>query len=322
MFDFEGYRLWLRRKSLSNRTIERRLRLLANLKMLELTKREVDLLVNRLLDESKEPSWINHHIILIRTYAQFADLSEELKHYKFLPVKEKSKPILSEAEIHAFLNLKPTPRDNLVTFSTYSLFFHILADTGARPGEIAALTVNDVDFGRGVFVLPTSKTNSPRVIPIPPTVEKAVKSAVEHATEYLFTTHKGNQLRDHNWSREFQKRIGRLGIKRNQLTCYALRRGFITEMLDEDINMFAVQRIVGHKKATTTQKYYNYTVKAVKEAILKHPRVRAARSPQERLEAYIEAGKDVVGDVFEIDVVHTKKGMKVEFKQKADRKNV
>jgi len=179
-----------------------------------------------------------------------------------------------------------------------------MAFTGMRPGEVAHLTINTVDFGRNIFILKDTKTNTPRFVPIPPNVLKDLQAHVESIkTEYLFPAERGGNRRkeekvvdDVDWHYNFQQRIKRLGIKRDNLSCYSLRHSFITTMLEEDVNLFKVQKIVGHRRLETTAHYTHLTTKDLQQTITKHPSVRKATSPH----VILKAIQDVIKN-FQLD---------------------
>lgn len=59
-------------------------------------------------------------------------------------------------------------------------------------------------------------------------------------------------------------RLKRCGIKRKGLSVYSFRHSYITEMVGE-IDIFTLMTLVGHRKATTTQKYYHSNLRTCKE---------------------------------------------------------
>jgi len=156
------------------------------------------------------------------------------------------------------------------------------------PGEVAKLTVNDVDWGRNIFIIRETKTGFPRFVPIPPNIKKLLKKYLASLeTEYLFPSQKGGyyngeeKVVNHvDWGYNFHVRIKRLGIKRKNLTPYSLRHSLITRLLEEDVNLFKVQKLVGHKQISTTANYTHLTIKDLQETIKKHPLVRRLTSPQ------------------------------------------
>lgn len=239
---------------------------------------------------------INHQRDSIRVYTQYLiekNLPHDPRIFEIKKAKEvqTEKATLSDQEIEAFLNLPGVVMQRHRTgvmmkrkigkiYDLYTLFFSILAYSGMRPTEVSHLRTDDIDFGRNVFILRDTKTNDSRYVPIAqnliPLLEQRIKEVPENT--YLFPSSRGGnnngvgQVFDSvDWHHNFNTRIKRLQIKRRNLSVYSLRHSFITRLLDEDINIFKVQKIVGHKRIETTSRYTHLTTKDINLAIQKDP---------------------------------------------------
>jgi len=213
---------------------------------------------------------------------------------------------MSDAEIEAFLSLPPPTNGERVknNYAVWTLFFKILAYSGMRPGEVAHLAIDRVDFGRQVFVLEDTKTNTPRYVPIAPALLSDLTDHIKTLTgDKLFPSTRGGKFRqngvvnDVDWGYNFHSRIKRLGIKRKNLRPYSLRPSFITRMLDEDVNIFKVQKIVGHRQISTTAHYTHLTTKDITRAINKDPLSRASLPYYERLKLFREGTRKLLEDL-------------------------
>lgn len=161
--------------------------------------------------------YLNHYCNAVRSYGRFRNL-EKLKIFRDFKEEKTIRSTLSDAEIKAFLTLPPVNKGKKMKedYDRWTLFFSILAYTGMRPGEVAHLTIDRVDFGRGVFVLEITKT-TPRVVPIPPHLIPRIKKYINLlSTAYLFPSRKGGTYRqggvvnDVDWGYNFHTRC-RLG---------------------------------------------------------------------------------------------------------------
>lgn len=232
-----------------------------------------------LYEQERKGTYLNKYINTLKIYGRFlkTDIYDSLSYF---PEDDYEKATMSDSEIEAFLQLSPPTitRINHGKTLTYTfsgkkwnarqLFWKCLAYSGARPGEIASLTVDSVDFGRQVFTV-YGKTGK-RIVPIAPLL-------IQELTEYLTTLTTDKlfpAMNEDTWLYDFHQRIKRLGIKRKNLTPYSLRHSFITRMLDEDINVFKVQDIVGHKQLETTRGYYHLTTKGIVKTISLDPLTR------------------------------------------------
>jgi integrase len=196
--------------------------------------------------------------------------------WKIKQFKDKAaiKSTLSDEEIERIITMKPWYcRQSKEDFSRWSLFYKIMAYTGMRPGEVAHLTVDRVDFGRSVFCLEDTKTNEPRLVPISPALLPDLQSYIPTlTTSYLFARLRKGKVGDcvvgnEDWCYNFHVRLHRLGIKRPHLSVYSLRHSFITRLLEEDVNIFKVQKIVGHRRTDTTAVYTHLTTKDIVRTI-------------------------------------------------------
>lgn len=247
-------------------------------------------------------SLINTSIGVSRVFARFLQekgysVDKDIFAIKDLPDKYKGKATMSDDEIEDFLTIPPvmvthknpltggmsTRAINRKRHDFWTMFFSVMAFTGMRPGEVAKLKVENVDFGRGVFIVSDTKTNDNRSVPIPPNIaQKLLEWTTQCQKGYLFpSTRPDGYVHNVDWHWNFHTRIKRLGIVRPNLTPYSLRHSLITRLLEEDVNIFKVQKIVGHKDIKTTSVYTHLTTKDIQEAIRKHPLVLKAARPRE-----------------------------------------
>jgi len=330
MQDLDGFRLYLIRRNLKPSTLKGHLTIIRFLQRVvrEFTVQAIDDFVLQMKDKGYKNSYINILINTIRQYAKFAYMDEKLQNYKTLPREPSVKATMSDEEIEAFLNIPPPSytrpsrwKKSMVTLFTnpkrhaiWTVFFSIMAFTGMRPGEVASLTVEDVDWGRDVFVVDETKTNDFRYVPIPPNITQLLKEFLADKTDKLFPT-----ADDVDWNYNFHTRIKRLSIHRKNLTPYSLRHSLITRLLEEDVNLFKVQKIVGHKRLETTAIYAHLTTKDIQEAIKKHPLIRRASNPQDILQALkkvIEGFKLTQDTRFSYEVVETENSLELKVRIK------
>ncbi len=254
-----------------------------------------------LLEQGRKGTYLNDYIDMLHIYGRYlsTDMYEKLTYF---PEDSYEKATMSDKEIEDFLSLPPTmttrydPRlKKNVSYAlgakrwrVKTMFWKCLAYSGARPGEIAHLTVNTVDFGRQVFLL-DGKTGK-RIVPIATCILEELREFVSSlSTEDLFPSQRGGMTRqggvinDVAWGYDFHERLKRLGIKRKNLTPYSLRHSFITRLLNEDLNLYKVQNLVGHKQGSPiTSTYYHLTTKALVKTLEKDPLQRTTMTPDER----------------------------------------
>lgn len=309
MDELSSFRLYLtkemkgKKRVRSVRTIDLHIELLTRLSKFapDLSIDQVNSFFLNLIDTGRKGTYVNDYIDTLHVYGRFKGI-KDYEALTYFPEDKYEKATMSDKEIEAFLNLPPlsVTRFDTRKKQTYTYFFgekrwkvktmfwKCLAYTGARPGEIASLTVDTLDFGRQVFVV-TGKTGT-RIIPIPlPLLDELTDYVKSLTTNLLFPSERGGKTRqngainDVSWGYDFHQRLKRLNIKRKNLTPYSLRHSFITRMLDEGVNLYPLQNLVGHKQGSPiTSTYYHLTTKALVKTISKDPLQRGKMTYNER----------------------------------------
>ena len=154
---------------------------------------------------------------------------------------------------------------------SHGLVINVLAYTGLRFGELAALRVKRVDLlrrliqvaesvtevsGRAVFGTP--KSHSTRSVPIPRSLadELALQMAGRASDDFVFPASRGGVLLLRNWRREvFDPAARAAGLE--GLTPHALRHAAASLAVSAGANVKAVQRLLGHASAAMTLDVYS-----------------------------------------------------------------
>ena len=137
---------------------------------------------------------------------------------------------------------------------------------GLRPGEALALRVGKFDPMRRKLTIDTSlsgftKTGEARTVSVP---AKIAEELAEHIAEfsdpsnpdaYIFPRENGLPLTPGSWRYEFRRGVKKAGIGR-QLTPNDLRHTAVSWNISLGASIYAVQRMVGHAKASITLDVY------------------------------------------------------------------
>lgn len=340
MLDSEKFKLFLiEQRNQRPRTVYYYLQTTKRLKKLvgrdDFVPDDIQRLKLQLKDQGYKASYINDYVDSSKLWAECFGLSG-FNEIRDLPEQEPEKAIMSDIEIEKFLGLLPKrngPKE-LRNHMRWTVFFSIMAFSGMRPGEVAKLTVDDVDFGSQVYRLRAEnvKTNDYRNVPIASNVFDLVHKHIDDLPEgetLLFRSRRGGKkfgemvVDNVDWHYNFHTRIKRLGIKRRYLTPYSLRHSFITSMLEQDVNIMKVQKIVGHRRLETTAHYTHLTTKDIINAISKHPLVKKHTDPRMTVKAISEAFKSFGLDSdprFDFEMTETQDGVSIKLKIKPSDK--
>lgn len=154
----------------------------------------------------------------------------------------------------------------------------LLASTGMRPGEMAALDVRDVDLAHGTINVDKTMTKAEaghyryvqgdtktpkgrRRLPIPPFLRDGLEELVagRDGGEPLFTSPRGERLLYAQWSkRVFRPAMAAAGIDPDgrTLTLYSLRHTFASVAIAAGADVKTLQELMGHEDATVTLNTY------------------------------------------------------------------
>lgn len=142
----------------------------------------------------------------------------------------------------------------------------VLVRTGMRVGELCALDMDDIDFGKGQIILRPESTKSRymRAIPfgglVADILRELCKNAVASGRKNVFATATGRRQTGENiWHRlkTVVNALERAGQIRNArgITVHTMRRTFISHMIMAGADPASVMAIVGHQDWSTVKRY-------------------------------------------------------------------
>jgi integrase len=157
----------------------------------------------------------------------------------------------------------------------YRALVFMLADTGARPGEVIALKVKNLNgsvriaeatvevSGRKITGAPKTK-GSIRNVPISPRLRAALRDHYDagyanrfYAESYVFTSEQGTQVSQSNLrNRVLVPAAERVGIE--GFTTYDLRHTAISLWLMRGLSPFEVSKMVGHTTVGMIEQRYGH----------------------------------------------------------------
>jgi integrase len=141
-------------------------------------------------------------------------------------------------------------------------------NTGMRQGEILNLQWQDVDFARGLLMVMKSKNGTRRTIPLNARVYEllSAKQATTGTTHGpVFTTPRGNELQVRFLVREFCEARDRAGIP--DFRFHDMRHTFATRLVQRGVDLYKVQRLLGHKTSTMTQRYAHHSPESLRDGV-------------------------------------------------------
>ena len=157
--------------------------------------------------------------------------------------------------------------------------FDLLYSTGLRVGELTTLDVRDLDRDRAELRV-RGKGNRQRVVPVPGQARASVFAYLEPRTppgllgEPLFLNARGGRLSDRGVRKILRRRLLEVGIAR-PASPHTLRHSYATHLLDADVDLRAIQELLGHERLQTTQRYTHVSAERLARVYRQaHPRSR------------------------------------------------
>ena len=154
----------------------------------------------------------------------------------------------------------------------------LLFATGGRVAEICTLHTEDVDVLGGTVKF-YGKGSKERIIPIENQAVLNILNRYRTMNEekialakYFFVNKLGNRTTEQSVRNMLNSYCDLCGIELH-ITPHMFRHSFATLLLEEDVDIRYIQRMLGHSSITTTQIYTHVTSAKQKEIIkTKHPR--------------------------------------------------
>lgn len=216
-----------------------------------------------MFEKNYSPCTVNVRLRPIRAYANWLLKNDYIKtnftnYMKLVKVPEDRIKPLSKTEVKKLVNT--------IGNYTYARFRDLtiaicILDCGIRIGELLQLTHFDVNFTKSYIIVraEVSKTRTERILPISKQtlnhLEQLRDIAIEQSQTYLFLSTTGEKvIAESDVFTNFRKYKEEANILK-KCTPYVLRHTFATEMVKKGVDIFTLQRMMGHRNITTTRQY-------------------------------------------------------------------
>ena len=217
----------------------------------------------RLRKEGYSNKSLNLVVQALRSYFRFEGYDEEAEKLKPPKVPRSLPKALTREEVKRLLSVIPPTkrRDRLI--------FLLLYGAGLRVSELCNLKKSDVDFERSLIIVRGGKGAKDRVVPVPGFLMEAIKSYLKTRTdssEYLLVE-EGRREKDRISTKTVWYLLRKYGQKAGvKVTPHMLRHSFATHMLENGVDIRAIQELLGHSNLSTTQIYTKVTVEHLRKA--------------------------------------------------------
>jgi len=159
--------------------------------------------------------------------------------------------VLSRDELLRILSAEPNIKHRAIIALTYA--------GGLRVSEVSSLRVEDLDIGRDMIHVKKAKGDKDRYTLLGDSAREAVdayRKWFPRKEGWLFP---GRRPGAHITARTVQKIVRdatkAAGIEGKHITPHSLRHSFATHLIEDGVNLVYVQRLLGHRRPETTQRY-------------------------------------------------------------------
>lgn len=213
-------------------------------------------------DKHLKPCTINLRLRTLKCYLNWLFANGHIKDniapcLTLVKVPQDTIQPLTKAEIRKMLD-----SCNLKTYSGFRDFVIMLVilDTGIRINELCETKLGDIDTTNKLLRVraEVSKTRIERPLPLSKQtaslLSQLVDIAKENSCEYVFNSHNGIKVTTEYIIRNFQRLGERIKLE-TRCTPHVWRHTFAVEAVKKGMDIFTLQRILGHANIQTTRQY-------------------------------------------------------------------
>lgn len=222
--------------------------------------------------EGAAPKTINNELSLMGWIYNLA--IKEWEWARNNPVISVSKEKVNN-QIERWLTLEE--KDRLLTASPLWLQEIIVfsVETGLRRSELLDLTWDRIDLERKTLTILEQKNRCKDTLPLNEGALKILNDRIKVRpikTDNVFYNKNGNKIDPENLARSFRSAVKKSGIKKCRF--HDLRHTFATRLVQNGVDLYAVQRLGRWKSITMVMRYAHHYVESLRSGIEKLTEVR------------------------------------------------
>ena len=236
-----------------------------NKRFLEFCKKDVEQVdendvkayMAHLMDKGQKPASVSLAMSAIRfLYDEMLDKGIFVKIK--LPKAEKKLPtVLSKDEIRKILNVTKNPKHKLLIELMYS--------SGLRVSECVKLKIGDIDIGRKVGIVNQGKGRKDRLFLLSGKFLEdfngyiAKRNNGNNYDAYVFNDYANGHITTRTAEKIIKNAAKKAGIMK-RVHCHMMRASFATHLFEENVKEEYIQRLMGHARRETLQRYLSVKV--------------------------------------------------------------
>ncbi len=155
-----------------------------------------------------------------------------------------------------------------------------------RTTELCRLRVEDVDVKEQTVTILHAKGGKSRIVPIGQYASYYIGEYLQHARKYflryrytdpgtLFLSRRGNPFNNSSINKAVMRKVERILGSKRYVSCYSMRRAAATHLLEAEVDITYIAKLLGHSSLKSTQRYAQVNIGQLKKMHAKyHPRER------------------------------------------------
>lgn len=228
--------------------------------------------INTLKLDGVKPSSINHYLRDCRSFFYWcmdADRKYINPSFKITTIEgqEEQMKLFTDDEL-ALLLEKPRRNDSFTDWRTWAIVNWVLG-TGNRASTICDVKLTDINYARKEIALGHTKNKKAQIIPLSSSLETVLKEYIRmwrkdaDTDGWLFPNVGEEKLTTNALRHSFSRYCANRGVERTNI--HGLRHNFAKGWVQNNGNMFALQKILGHSSLDMTRKYVRLFAEDIKE---------------------------------------------------------
>lgn len=223
----------------------------------EITSDTIDNYILWLRDNSQANDiTINSYLRAVRAFVYYCQECGYVQPFKIHLIKadKEVKETYSNDDLARLLEEPET--ESFSVYKTWA-FENFLLGTGCRISTALNIKIEDIDFNNGLITYRKTKNRKQQIVPLSKSLERVLHSYLEirggEQGDYLFCNEYGDKASE----RTYQQLVRRYNLKRNVncTSCHAFRHTYAKLAVMNGMDVFRLQRMLGHSSLTVTKEY-------------------------------------------------------------------
>jgi len=151
------------------------------------------------------------------------------------------------------------------------LVLSLLYYTGIRKSELLNLNWTDINLSKSFIIIRRGKGGKDRLIPLHKEVtmllDKYLEKRLPLKTDALIIGEQGRRMCNCSFTYLLNMYLCLSGLKKKGYTAHSFRHSFATHLVEAGVDLFKVQKLLGHASLDTTKIYINFNSSQMARAI-------------------------------------------------------